>query len=191
MPRCTTSWGNLMPSVARRWTRDSETIPPQWLQPLGPRTAAVAQGKVFDLHYGNMGDSSSLHRIIALCKPTEVYNLAAQSHVAVSFETPEYTANADAVGTLRLLEAIREDPTMADDVMGSADYLRVELYSAARSEMVTRLEDFMRRRSKIALVVPRDTIRHAAGLMEACRILFGKEQAQARYKEYFGDGTPL
>ena len=59
------------------------------------------------LHYGDMTDSTSLIRIIQQTQPTEIYNLAAQSHVAVSFETPEYTANADGIGTLRLLEAIR------------------------------------------------------------------------------------
>jgi GDPmannose 4,6-dehydratase len=59
------------------------------------------------LHYGDMTDSSSLYRIIAEAQPDEIYNLAAQSHVAVSFEEPEYTANADAVGALRILEAIR------------------------------------------------------------------------------------
>lgn len=59
------------------------------------------------LHYGDMTDSTNLIRIMQEAQPDEVYNLAAQSHVAVSFETPEYTANADAVGTLRLLEAIR------------------------------------------------------------------------------------
>jgi GDPmannose 4,6-dehydratase len=61
----------------------------------------------FFLHYGDMTDSSSLFRIISLVKPDELYNLAAQSHVAVSFEEPEYTANSDALGVLRLLEAIR------------------------------------------------------------------------------------
>lgn len=61
----------------------------------------------FHLHYGDMTDSTNLIRIIQQTKPDEIYNLAAQSHVAVSFETPEYTANADAIGTLRLLEAIR------------------------------------------------------------------------------------
>jgi GDPmannose 4,6-dehydratase len=61
----------------------------------------------FMLHYGDMTDSTNLIRIIQNVKPTEIYNLAAQSHVHVSFETPEYTANADALGTLRLLEAIR------------------------------------------------------------------------------------
>jgi GDPmannose 4,6-dehydratase len=59
------------------------------------------------LHYGDMTDSTNLIRIVQEVQPTEIYNLAAQSHVRVSFETPEYTANADAVGTLRLLEAIR------------------------------------------------------------------------------------
>lgn len=61
----------------------------------------------FFLHYGDMTDSSNLIRILQSVKPDEVYNLAAQSHVAVSFETPEYTANADAIGSLRLLDAIR------------------------------------------------------------------------------------
>ncbi|MCS0504875.1 GDP-mannose 4,6-dehydratase [Ancylobacter mangrovi] len=61
----------------------------------------------FVLHYGDMTDSTNLIRIVQQCQPDEIYNLAAQSHVQVSFETPEYTANADAIGTLRLLEAIR------------------------------------------------------------------------------------
>jgi GDPmannose 4,6-dehydratase len=61
----------------------------------------------FMLHYGDLTDSTNLIRIIQQVQPDEIYNLAAQSHVQVSFETPEYTANADAVGTLRLLEAIR------------------------------------------------------------------------------------
>jgi GDPmannose 4,6-dehydratase len=61
----------------------------------------------FKLHYGDLTDSTNLIRIIQEVQPDEIYNLAAQSHVKVSFETPEYTANADAIGTLRLLEAIR------------------------------------------------------------------------------------
>jgi GDPmannose 4,6-dehydratase len=61
----------------------------------------------FTLHYGDMTDSTNLIRIVQEVQPTEIYNLAAQSHVHVSFETPEYTANADALGALRLLEAIR------------------------------------------------------------------------------------
>src|SRR6187549_2111043 len=64
------------------------------------------QGVNFALHYGDLTDATNLIRIVQEVQPTEIYNLAAQSHVQVSFETPEYTANADALGTLRLLEAI-------------------------------------------------------------------------------------
>ena len=84
-----------------------------------------------------------------------------------------------------MLDAIREDSSMAEDIMGSADYLRVELHAAARSEMVTRLEDFMRRRSKIELVVSDDDIRQSSGLREVAEILFGNE-ADRRLSEYFG-----
>jgi GDPmannose 4,6-dehydratase len=72
------------------------------------RSEAQASGKVFELHYGNMGDSSSLHRIISICRPTEIYNLAAQSHVRVSFDEPEYAADIDGAGVLRLLEGMRQ-----------------------------------------------------------------------------------
>ena len=65
------------------------------------------KGRRFILHYGDLTDSTNLIRILQQVQPDELYNLAAQSHVAVSFEEPEYTANADAIGTLRLLEAIR------------------------------------------------------------------------------------
>ena len=64
-------------------------------------------GNNFFLHYGDLTDSTNLIRLINEIKPDEIYNLAAQSHVAVSFETPEYTANCDALGTLRILEAVR------------------------------------------------------------------------------------
>ena len=67
----------------------------------------IMQGRHFMLHYGDLTDSSSLIQIVQKVKPDEIYNLAAQSHVKVSFEEPEYTANSDALGTLRLLEAIR------------------------------------------------------------------------------------
>ena len=63
--------------------------------------------KNFFLHHGDLTDSTNLIRIIQMVQPDEIYNLAAQSHVQVSFETPEYTANADGIGTLRILEAIR------------------------------------------------------------------------------------
>ena len=65
------------------------------------------QDRAINLHYGDMTDSSSLIRILQQVQPDEIYNLAAQSHVKVSFDVPEYTAETDAVGTLRLLEAIR------------------------------------------------------------------------------------
>lgn len=65
------------------------------------------KGRPFFLHYGDLTDSTNLIRIVQEVQPDEIYNLAAQSHVKVSFETPEYTANSDALGTLRLLEAIR------------------------------------------------------------------------------------
>jgi GDPmannose 4,6-dehydratase len=65
------------------------------------------EGARFFMHHGDLTDATNLIRIVQETKPTEIYNLAAQSHVQVSFETPEYTANADAIGTLRLLEAIR------------------------------------------------------------------------------------
>lgn len=79
----------------------------------------------FFLHHGDMTDSSSLIRIIQNVKPDEIYNLAAQSHVAVSFEEPEYTANSDALGTLRVLEAIR--------ILGFAKQTR--FYQASTSEL--------------------------------------------------------
>ena len=81
----------------------------------------------FTLHYGDMADGSSLRRVVELVKPDEVYNLAAQSHVRVSFDQPEYTADIVATGTLRLLEAVREHI----DRTGRA----VRVYQAGSSEM--------------------------------------------------------
>ncbi|EIC22684.1 glycerol-3-phosphate dehydrogenase/oxidase [Thiorhodovibrio frisius] len=85
-----------------------------------------------------------------------------------------------------LLAQIREDPRQAEVLIKGTDYLRCEIQLAKRQEMIVKLEDFLRRRSKIALVVSRQTIQQAEGLMEACKILFG-DQAQARYDEYFCD----
>ncbi|HKJ09328.1 MAG TPA: GDP-mannose 4,6-dehydratase [Gammaproteobacteria bacterium] len=85
----------------------------------------------FILHYGDLTDSTNLIRIIQSVQPDEIYNLAAQSHVAVSFETPEYTANADALGTLRLLEAIR--------ILGLKDKTR--FYQASTSEMFGKVQE--------------------------------------------------
>ena len=83
------------------------------------------EGTKFFLHYGDMTDATNLIRLVQESKPSEIYNLAAQSHVQVSFETPEYTANADALGTLRLLEAIR--------ILGLEK--RVRFYQASTSEL--------------------------------------------------------
>ncbi|MDA9009199.1 GDP-mannose 4,6-dehydratase [Alphaproteobacteria bacterium] len=85
----------------------------------------------FFLHYGDMTDSTNLIRIIAEAQPTEIYNLAAQSHVHVSFETPEYTANADALGTLRLLEALR--------ILKLED--KVRFYQASTSELYGKVQE--------------------------------------------------
>jgi glycerol-3-phosphate dehydrogenase len=82
-----------------------------------------------------------------------------------------------------MLEAIRDDPRMGEDIMENADYLRVELHQAATTELITRLEDFMRRRSKIEQVVRDEDIRSSAGLDEVARILFG-DDAERRLKEY-------
>jgi glycerol-3-phosphate dehydrogenase len=82
-----------------------------------------------------------------------------------------------------LLEAIRADPAMGEDIMGSADYLRAELYTAAEHEMIVTLDDFMRRRSKIDLVVHDDDIHDGPGLREVAEILFG-EDAERRLAEY-------
>jgi len=85
----------------------------------------------FILHYGDLTDSTNLIRLIHDCQPTEIYNLAAQSHVQVSFETPEYTANADAIGTLRLLEAIR--------ILGLEETCR--FYQASTSELYGKVQE--------------------------------------------------
>ncbi len=83
------------------------------------------------LHYGDLTDSTNLIRIIQEVQPDEIYNLAAQSHVAVSFETPEYTANSDAVGTLRVLEAIR--------ILGLEK--KTKFYQASTSEMFGKVQE--------------------------------------------------
>jgi GDPmannose 4,6-dehydratase len=87
------------------------------------------------LHYGDLTDSTNLIRIIQEIQPDEIYNLAAQSHVAVSFETPEYTANSDALGTLRVLEAIR--------ILGLKEKTR--FYQASTSEMFGQVQEIPQR----------------------------------------------
>jgi glycerol-3-phosphate dehydrogenase len=88
-----------------------------------------------------------------------------------------------------LLESIRREPRNAEVLIENAEYLRCEIEEAARREMIVKLDDFLRRRSKIALVVSRERLRGAAGLREACAILFG-DDADAKLEEYFADGAP-
>lgn len=90
---------------------------------------ARRDGQVYELHYGDMGDSSSINRILSQVRPTELYNLAAQSHVGVSFDQPEYTSDVDATGVLRLLEGIR-----------SLD-LPSRFYQASTSELYGKVEE--------------------------------------------------
>jgi len=89
------------------------------------------KGLPFFLHYGDMTDGTSLIRLMQEIEPDEVYNLAAQSHVAVSFETPEYTANADALGTMRLLEAIR--------ILKMTE--KTKFYQASTSELYGKVQE--------------------------------------------------
>jgi len=93
------------------------------------------QGVHMRLHYGDLTDATNLIRIVQQVQPDEIYNLAAQSHVAVSFETPEYTANSDAMGTLRLLEAIR--------ILGLEKKTR--FYQASTSEMFGKVQEIPQR----------------------------------------------
>ena len=86
--------------------------------------------KNFTMHYGDLTDSTNLIRIIQMIQPDEIYNLGAQSHVKVSFETPEYTANSDALGTLRILDALR--------ILGLE---RTKFYQASTSEMYGKVQE--------------------------------------------------
>lgn len=103
------------------------------------RSSSINTGRVnhlynntkFKLHYGDVTDSLSLMGIIKKYKPTEIYNLAAQSHVKVSFETPEYTAQVDGLGTLKLLESVR--------LLGMED--KVRIYQASTSEMYGKVQE--------------------------------------------------
>lgn len=88
------------------------------------------ENRNFELHYGDLTDSTNLIRIVQEVQPDEIYNLAAMSHVAVSFDTPEYTANADGLGTLRLLEAIR--------ILGMEKKTRI--YQASTSELFGKVQ---------------------------------------------------
>ena len=93
---------------------------------------AHLEGKAgFHLHYGDLGDSMSLVKVVGMVKPTEIYNLAAQSHVQVSFDSPEFTADVDATGVLRVLEAVR--------ACGIEKTCRI--YQASISELYGKVEE--------------------------------------------------
>ena len=91
----------------------------------------MKKDRLINLHYGDMTDSSSLIRIIQLVQPDEIYNLAAQSHVKVSFDVPEYTAESDAIGTLRMLEAVR--------ILGLEK--KTKIYQASTSELFGKVQE--------------------------------------------------
>ena len=95
----------------------------------------MKRGRALNLHYGDMTDSSSLIRIIQQIQPDEIYNLAAQSHVKVSFDVPEYTAETDATGTLRLLEAVR--------ILGLEK--KTKIYQASTSELFGLVQEIPQR----------------------------------------------
>mgnify|MGYP003999149537 FL=1 len=131
----------------------------------------------FHLHYGDLTDSTNIIRLIQMAKPTEIYNLGAQSHVQVSFETPEYTANSDALGTMRLLEAIR--------ILGVEG--RTRFYQASTSELYGQAEETPQREStpfhprspyaaaKLYAYWIRVNYREAYGLHASNGILFNHE----------------
>ena len=91
-----------------------------------------------------------------------------------------------AASAFEMLELIREDPANAECIIENAEYLRCEISQTARREMITKLDDFLRRRSKISLVVREEDLRSAKGLEEACRVFFGAD-ADAKLAEYFRD----
>ena len=95
----------------------------------------MKRSRALNLHYGDMTDSSSLIRIIQQIQPDEIYNLAAQSHVKVSFDVPEYTAETDATGTLRLLEAVR--------ILGLEK--KTKIYQASTSELYGLVQEIPQR----------------------------------------------
>ena len=95
------------------------------------RIAHLEGHPAFHLHYADLGDSTSLSQVVKRVKPTEIYNLAAQSHVQVSFDSPEFTADVDATGVLRILEAVRQN-----DLTGTC-----RIYQASTSELYGKVEE--------------------------------------------------
>ena len=134
----------------------------------------------FILHYGYMTDSTNLIRVVQETQPDEIYNLAAQSHVQVSFETPEYTANADGIGTLRLLEAIR--------LLGLTQKTR--FYQASTSELYGKVQEVPR--SETTPFYPRSP--YAAAKLYAYWIVVNYREAYGMHASYgilFNHESPL
>jgi GDPmannose 4,6-dehydratase len=137
-------------------------------------------GVSFHLHYGDVTDATNIIRIVQETQPDEIYNLAAQSHVQVSFETPEYTANADGLGTLRLLEAIR--------ILGREDQTR--FYQASTSELFGKAQEIPQKETtpfyprspyaaaKLYAYWITINYREAYGMHASCGILFNHESPQ-------------
>jgi GDPmannose 4,6-dehydratase len=128
------------------------------------------------LHYGDLTDSSNIISLVNNIKPDEIYNLGAQSHVKVSFETPEYTANSDAIGTLRILEAIR--------LLNLKK--KIKFYQASTSEMYGNAKPPQNEKTPFAPISPYGTAklyahfitknyREAYGIFASCGILFNHE----------------
>ena len=119
------------------------------------------------LHYGDLTDSTNLIRIIQQVQPDEIYNLGAQSHVQVSFESPEYTANSDALGTLRILEAVR--------ILGLS--ARTRIYQASTSELYGLVQEIPQKETTpfyprspygVAPVAQRIEVAHEQALIQPC-----------------------
>src|SRR6266576_4537732 len=135
------------------------------------------EGVPFQLHYGDVTDATNIIRIVQETQPNEIYNLAAQSHVQVSFETAEYTANADGLGTLRLLEAIR--------ILGRQDKTR--FYQASTSELFGKAQEIPQKETtpfyprsphaaaKLYAYWITVNYREAYGMHASCGILFNHE----------------
>jgi GDPmannose 4,6-dehydratase len=139
------------------------------------RIVHLEPNPAFKLHYGDLGDSSSLNKIIFNVQPDEVYNLAAQSHVQVSFETPEYTTDVDASGTVRLLEAVRSIKDNARFYQASSS----EMYGKVQEVPQTETTPFYPRSpygcSKVYSYWITKNYREAYGLHASNGILFNHE----------------
>ena len=126
------------------------------------------------LHYGDMTDSSNMNRMLERIQPDEIYNLAAQSHVKVSFEVPEYTADVDATGTLRLLDCIRESGIKTRFYQASTSELYGKVQQVPQSEKLPFIPDLLTQWQTLFLL-DRSKYREAYNLHASNGILFNHE----------------